>query len=362
MLNVLIVFGGMTSEHDLSCKSAGYIIEHIDKEKYNPISVGITLDGKWLYTEATPEEIREVVAWEKSITNKKCMIDIDNGTKDLLIFEEDEKIRRVHIDCVFARMAGNTGEDGKLQGLFEVAGVPYVGCNVAASACGMDKEISYSFADIVGIRRPKTAIFTRQEILEMKGDETAVEEKLSKKIGGYPMFLKPASAGSSMGISKVHSKEELHNAIALALDYDDKIIFEECINGKEIKVGMLGDKEPVFGELCEIVPTNEFNDYKTKYETGSSSKRMPANIPEDVKEKILELSLRYWKELRCEGFSRIDYFLTDDNEVVFNEINTMPGFKPTSLYPMMFEKIGISYTELISRLIEMALKREMKDR
>ena len=357
MKNVLIVFGSMTPEHDLSCISAATILENIDRENYNPIPVGITNDGKWFYTESTTDEIRSAVDWEKSPTNKKAMLDIDHGSGQLLVFEEDGTVTKMPVDCVFARIAGNTGEDGKLQGLFELAGIPYVGCGVMSSACSMDKAISYLFADSIGMRRPMTQNVTAKEYLaDKEGTIEAIKADLGAR-AGYPIFVKPVSTGSSVGISKVHNEEELRPALDEAFSFGEKVVLEEGIVGSEIKVALLGNDEPVIGALCELNANGDFNDFETKYVAKSSSKKIPAEFDPETEKMIKDGALAIYRALECRGFSRIDFFLTEDNQLVFNEINSMPGFQPTSIYSLMLNEVGISYTEIISRLIELAFEK-----
>lgn len=356
MKNVLVIFGSMTPEHDLSCMSAGYIKEHIDRELYNPIFVGITNEGKWLYTEASAEDIRDAKAWETSDTNRKAILDTDFGTKELLVFEKDGTITRKPVDVIFARIAGNTGEDGKLQGLFEMCGIPYVGCGVMSSAVSMDKEISYLFADSIGLRRPVTYAAMRDVYMkDKKAQMDDINEKLIGKVG-YPVFAKPASTGSSIGITKVHGPEELEAALDVAFSYDEKVVLEEGINGSEIKVGLLGNENPQIGAICELLSNGDFNDFSTKYLAHSSTKNIPADFEPEVEEMIKEKAVAIYKAMDCRGFSRIDFFLTEDKELVFNEINSMPGFKPESVYPELFKAAGVEYKELITRLLELAME------
>ena len=356
MKNVLILFGSMTPEHDLSCKSAARILENIDRSQYQPIAVGITADGKWLYTESTPEEIFDCKAWETSPTNRKALLDLDHGAKSLLVFEQDGTVQRKAIDVAFARIAGNTGEDGKLQGVFEVAGIPYVGCGVMASACSMDKVTSYLFADSIGLRRPQTQVVMRGEY--QKDPEAAIDSIMENLVSraGFPIFVKPVSTGSSIGITKALNREDFRSALDTAFSFGEKVVLEEGISGSEIKVGLLGNEDPQVGAICELLSNGEWNDFNTKYVAHSSTKNIPANLPEDVLDMIREKAIQIYRALECRGFSRIDFFLTEENELVFNEINSMPGFQPTSVYPELFKAVGISYTELISKLIEYALQ------
>lgn len=354
MKNVLVVFGSMTPEHDLSCKSAGYIIELMDRTKFNPVPVGITKDGQWFYTEATPDEIRDAKAWESSPTNKKAVLDTNYGANQLIVFNSDNTVEYIHVDLIFARIAGNTGEDGKLQGLFEMSGIPYVGCGVMASAVSMDKQISYLFADSIGLRRPMTHIVMRDDYLRDK--DKAIKNILDTLIAekGYPVFVKPASTGSSVGISKVSALEELAPALDTALEFGEKVVLEEGITGSEVKVAVLGNENPEFGALSEF--RGEWRDYTRKYESDEDTyRKIPADFSPEVEEKIKSAALGIYKAMECRGFSRIDFFLTDDKEVVFNEINTMPGLKPESVYSVLFDTVGVNYTQMLTKLFETAL-------
>lgn len=357
MKNVLIVFGSMTPEHDLSCISAATILDNIDREKYNPVVVGITKEGQWFYTESTSAEIRTATEWTKSSTNRKAMLDVNYGAKKLLVFEEDGTVSEKPIDVIFARIAGNTGEDGKLQGLFELTGIPYVGCGVMSSACSMDKAISYLFADSIGMRRPMTQNLVAKDYL---ADKDAVIAGVLADLGeraGFPIFVKPVSTGSSVGISKVHNADELRPALDQAFSFGDKVVLEEGIVGSEIKVALLGNDEPVIGALCELNADGDWNDFETKYVAKSSDKKIPAEFEPEVEAMIKQGALDIYRALECKGFSRIDFFLTPDKQLVFNEINSMPGFQPTSIYSLMLNEVGISYTEIISRLLELAMEK-----
>lgn len=362
MKNVLILFGSMTPEHDLSCKSAATIIEHIDRERFNPVAVGITNDGKWFYTQAPLDQIADAREWEESPTNRKAQLDLDNGSGELLIFDGDEVADRIHIDCVFARIAGRTGEDGSLQGLFEIAGLPYVGCDVASSACSMDKAISYLFAQSIGIRCPRTAIVLKDAYSNSPKSVIGQIKQTLIDVAGYPVFVKPAGTGSSIGISKVSNDEDLATALKSAFAYDEKVVIEEGIEGDEIKVALLGNDDPIIAPLCKLNAGGDFNDFETKYIAKSSMKEIPANIAPEAADALRRAALNLYEAFGCSGFSRIDFFLDAEGDVIFNELNSMPGFQPTSLYPVLMKEAGIPYKELISRLIGLAMERFDKSR
>lgn len=354
MKNVLLIFGGMTSEHHGSCVTSADILDWIDREKYCPVTVGITREGQWFYTEASSDEIRDEFAWQKSPSNRKAMLDTNYGSKRLLVFE-DSGVREIPVDCVFVRMAGNTGEDGKLQGLCEVAGVPYVGCGVAASACGMDKELSYILADSVGVDCPGYMAVNKLDYERSRSETLAALERGLLARVGYPVFVKPASNGSSFGISKVRNEAELTQALDAAFSFDTKILVEEAISGSELKLAVLGNDDPTVGAVCELTMLNGgFDDYNAKYVTHDAKRVIPALLPPETEKTVREQTRLLYKRFGCCGFSRVDFFRTPDERIVFNEINTNPGFGAASIFARMFQAVGMSYTEQISRLIETA--------
>ena len=349
--NVLLIFGGASPEYDVSCSSAAGIIENIDYNSYNLFVVGITRQGDWIYTKASAEDIRETNKWIESKTNKKAILSVDRSTHGLVIFNDDGSTINEYIDVIFPIIHGENGEDGTLQGLFEIAGIPYVGANVCASACSMDKVVTRLFADYIGILQPKCYILDSDEINDDKKD---IVERVEKCIGdSYPMIVKPSMTGSSVGISKVNNPDELYDAILFASQYKGKIMIEEYITGKEIKVAVLEKNEAITtGELCEIVVADGcFNDYNLKYKATGTHKKIPADIKKEVADEIKEISIKIFKELNCKDYSRVDFFLTNDDKIYFNEINTIPGFSKKSIYPLMIDKIGMDYTQLISSLI-----------
>jgi len=341
--NILIVFGGNSPEHDVSCHSAASIYDYIDREKYNPYFIGITRNGEWFLTEAKSAEI-DNNSWE-SLSNKKAYLTGDASLQGILVENEI-----IHIDCIFSIIHGNQGEDGKLQGLFELADIPYVGGGVCSSAISMDKAVTRLFADNIGLKQPNCVILTKEEY---ENNKQGVIEKLKCELG-YPMFSKPASTGSSIGISKIIDEITLINGLDLAFKYENKILIEQGISGDEIKVAVLGNDEVQVGDLCKMPMMKDgFNDYETKYITKASTKEIPANLDSEIADEIKRQAKAIYKELQCKGFSRVDFFLTENNEIYFNEINTVPGFSNKSIYPLMFEKY-ISYKDIITKLIELA--------
>lgn len=354
---ILVVFGGASPEHDVSCASAAALIGAISREKYNVHCLGITKEGNWVLTEASTGEIGDAQGWLNHEKNRKAVMSLDRADHGLLVFENNG-IRKQHIDVVFPIIHGETGEDGQLQGLLEIAGIPYVGCGVCASACSMDKSVTVNFARLCNIKYPEYFSCACEDFLAAPEQTAeAVVKHFRDALGeAFPLFVKPASTGSSVGISKVHNEAELMDALHLAAQYPGNLIVEENIVGKEIKVAVLGQDQDIrVGEICEVMVENGiFNTFELKYKSSGSHKRIPADLPEEVAKEVKDCAVRIYQSLGCRGFARVDFFLTADNTVVFNEINTVPGFTRGSIYSLMFEKAGVSYEALVEELIRMA--------
>lgn len=354
--SILVIFGGSSPEYEVSCNSGASLIDAIDKEKYEVYPVGITKKGEWILTDATFEEIRNGQDWLKSKGNKRAYISPDRSVNGLVVIEEN-KFFIINIDCVFPIIHGETGEDGTLQGLLELASIPYVGSNILASACSMDKAVTRIFAERANLAQPECYILSKQMYLKSSRNEIEKIDNYFKKICEYPLFVKPSSTGSSIGVSRVESKGELKAAIESAFEFDTKVLIEEGIEGSEIKVSILGNEDIKVGELLKVtVETGFFYDYKTKYITGGSKKELPAIVPEVLKKEIKESAKRIYNDLGCKGFARVDFFLSDENKVIFNEINTVPGFSKSSNYPLMFKEIGLEYKDMISELINLEIE------
>lgn len=343
--SVLVIFGGYSNEYYVSCSSAAGILSHIDTDLFEVVKIGITLEGQWILTEATAEQICDGKEWLAHDTNRPAIISPERDKNSILIFDGDA-IRHQSIDCVFPLIHGFGGEDGKLQGLLELANIPYVGSGVASSANSMDKAITGIFSDACNLKRPVCEVVCKDEF------EQETEACISME---YPVFVKPANAGSSVGVSKVTSDAELMPALQDAFLYDNKVIVEQGIIGREIKVALLEDvenKEILIGALCDLtVPDGGVNDYDTKYVKHTSRKQIPAEMDESLALLIKEQAVEIFKALECKGFARADFFLTADGEIYFNEINTIPGIGEESIYSLMMNAVGISYTELITKLV-----------
>ncbi len=353
-MNLGVIFGGQSSEHEVSRISAEAIIKNISKDKYNLFLIGITKQGKWLLFSGDISEIPDG-SWEKSNLNKQAFISPDASIGGLVTFE-DGKTEIIKLDCVIPVLHGKNGEDGTVQGLLELAEIPVVGCDTASCAACMDKTITNSVLSYNGINKP--AFYWFYEYDFKKNSEKYLNE-IERVISSYPMFVKPANSGSSVGISKADNKEELVKAIDIAAREDRKILIEKGIVGQEVECAVLGNDEPIASVAGEIVPSNDFYDYDAKYLSGSSDLFIPARIPEDVSEEIRETAVSTYKIMGCTGLARVDFFVEKDtNKVFLNEINTFPGFTSISMYPKLMNESGIRFTELIDRLISLAVDKK----
>ncbi|MFD7663298.1 D-alanine--D-alanine ligase family protein [Streptomyces sp. NPDC059788] len=364
---VAVVFGGRSSEHAVSVVTAGAVLAAIDREKYDVLPIGITADGRWALTADDPERMvfsdRRLpsVAELAESTEGAVQLPTDPTSREVVYGEPGSVPKSLgEVDVVFPVLHGPYGEDGTIQGLLELTGVPYVGSGVLASAVGMDKEYmkrvfaSYGLPvgpyEVVRPReweRPDRGAAARQRIVDFAGEH------------GWPIFVKPARAGSSMGITKVDDVSGLDEAIEEARRHDPKILVESLLSGREIECGVLEFEDGPRGSLpAEIPPVSDhtFYDFEAKY-IDSATGIVPAPLTAEQTAEVQELAVRAFEVLSCEGLARVDFFLQDNGEYVINEINTMPGFTPISMYPLMWQKSGVSYPELIDRLIRAALRR-----
>lgn len=361
---VMVIFGGQSSEHEVSRVSATSIINNMDKTKFDISLVGITKEGRWLPYNGPVEKIASG-EWEEIAINKmvKSISSRDNiinaivsqgASSEAIIKDEKEENSNCPVDVVFPVLHGCNGEDGTIQGLFELAGIPYVGCGVLGSALGMDKIYAKIIFEKAGIPQADYLYFTRKEIRDNADSAAdAIEQKFK-----YPVFIKPSNAGSSVGVSKAHDRKELIEALNFAAKYDRKVLIEEFINGREVECAVLGNDNPIASTVGEVVPSNEFYDYNAKYIDGSSKTIIPADLPEETILKIRNYAVKAFKALDCAGLSRVDFFVhKETGEIYLNEINTLPGFTSISMYPMLWEASGIPYSELIERLIDLAIER-----
>ena len=347
--NILILFGGCSPEHDISRKSAMAIISSLSEDKYNIIPVYITPEGKWLLYDGAIDNLRSV-SWEKYGTN--AVLSPDRINRGLLRIV-GEKVKNIPVDVIFPVLHGPMGEDGTVQGLFELSGIPYVGCGVAASAVSMDKTLTKTLAEKAGLVQAPYTWFNTWD----KDGAAAVIKKIRSK-PGYPCFVKPASAGSSVGISKASNKKELDAAIAAASKVDEKIVIEKAVNGRELECALLGAKDGIFASgVGEILPAGDFYSFDAKYNNAESKTIVKADIPDDTARLIRNSAVTAFRAVNGTSLARVDFFLENGtNRVIFNEINTMPGFTPISMYPMLWQAEGISMPELCDRLICLALQ------
>lgn len=361
---VLIIFGGQSSEHEVSRVSATSIIKNIDTNKFDISILGITKEGRWLPYNGPLEKIAtgewEEIALQGRIKSleENCSI-IDSIVNNGIVPCEDKQIDNIQqkglkVDVIFPVLHGVNGEDGTIQGLFEIAGVPYVGPGVLGSALGMDKIYAKIIFEKAGIPQADYLYFMRKEIGDnIEGIVRKIEDRFS-----YPVFVKPSNAGSSVGVSKAHDKNELLGALNFAAKYDRKVLVEEFINGRELECAVLGNDSPIASVVGEIVSSGEFYDYRAKYIDNKSKAIIPADIPEETANTIRDYAVKAFKALDCAGLSRVDFFMhRETGKVYINEINTLPGFTSISMYPMLWEASGISYSELIERLLELAVER-----
>jgi len=351
MMNIVVLFGGQSSEHEVSCVSAATIIKNIDKEKYNVITVGITKKGDWLLFDGDLESITNGT-WEKQGT--RAIISPEATKKSLVVF--DDCIEDIRIDVVIPALHGLYGEDGTIQGLLELANIPYVGCGVLSSSVSMDKLYTKIIVDTLNIKQAKYLGVFKSELNDMEHIVRKVEAKFE-----YPVFIKPSNAGSSVGITKASTKNELIKGLNEAVKHDSKILIEETIIGREVECAVLGNSEVKASGVGEIIAAAEFYDYDAKYNNASSKTILNANLDQNIIEEIRNSAVEIFKAVDGAGLSRVDFFVKKDtNEVIFNEINTLPGFTGISMYPMLWEEKGMGKKELVDRLISLALERRCK--
>lgn len=349
-LKIGIIFGGQSGEHEVSLKSAASVINVMDKDKYDIIPIGITKTGQWKVFFGDIANIADGT-WEHEAKSAfltpdaslKCLISIDSG-----------KETRYYLDVVFPVLHGPRGEDGTVQGLLELMNIPYVSCGVTSSALCMDKVFAKKILQDIDLPVVDYEVFYKRDIKNNLSDMIA---KIEKNIG-YPCFVKPANLGSSVGISKANSCEELKSAIKLAAEYDTKILVEKFIQAREIECSVLGNDTPKASLPGEIVPSREFYDYTAKYLDGKSKLLLPAPLAKEHTDKIQDMAKKAFLALDCSGMARVDFLICKNTGTIYiNELNTIPGFTDISMYPKMWDITGLSYKDLIDELIRLALER-----
>ena len=350
-LNVCVLFGGISPEHNVSLRSAEFVLNSLNPEKYNIFPVGITQKGDWILYGGADYSLLPTGAWQEHPDNRRAAISPIRG-QGLLSFEGDCVVREL-IDVVFPVLHGENGEDGAMQGLLQLSGIPFVGSGVAASAVAMDKTLTKLVCDSEGIVQAAWLLVKRSEL---SAKMEAVLDKIEERFD-YPVFIKPAGTGSSVGVSKAANREAAERALIHAAEFDSKILVEEFINGREIEVAVMGNDTPVASVCGEIDSGAEFYDYDAKYVTDTSVAYIPARISEETAEQTRQNAIKIYSAMGCKGLSRVDFFVTcADNRIVFNEINTLPGFTSISMYPKLFCASGFTAGELVDELLRLALE------
>ena len=357
-IRIGLVFGGRSGEHEVSLASATSVMANLDKEKYEVVPIGITKEGSWLLGVAPPRllEAEQASSHQEDLEQSTAVtLTGDPSLRRLIPVRGSEQLgAEGALDVVFPVLHGTYGEDGALQGLLEMANVPYVGCGVLGSALGMDKEKMKMIFSSVGLPVVEALTYRRNE-WERSPEEIidAIEQRL-----GYPCFVKPVNLGSSVGVNKAHSREELAHAMRVAAEYDRKIIVERGINCRELECSVLGNDEPIASVVGEVIASNEFYDYNAKYIDGKSQVIIPAAIPQATAEQVRRWAVQAFIALDLSGLSRVDFFLEKETgQVYINEVNTIPGFTQISMYSKLWEASGLSYAQLLDRLIELAIER-----
>ncbi|MBQ6570671.1 MAG: D-alanine--D-alanine ligase [Clostridia bacterium] len=352
-ISLAVLFGGVSSEHEVSRISAGSVIKNVNREKYDLHVIGITKDGRWYYYTGSVEDMADG-SWEKKEENlTPAIVSPDRSVHGITLFEKDG-IKNIRLDAAFPVMHGRNGEDGTIQGLFELADIPYVGCDVASSAICMDKALTNIMLAKNGIDQADFVWFYSREFF---ADSEKIIALIENKLG-YPCFVKPANAGSSVGISKAKDRAGLIEAIKLAADNDFKIVVEESITGAEVEVAVMGNENPIASVPGEIAPANDWYDYEAKYNNVGSELFIPARLSPELSEKVRERAVEGYKVLGCTGLARVDFFVTAKGRILLNEPNTLPGFTSISMFPKLFGATGVPYDELIDRLITYAIERK----
>lgn len=355
-MKIAVLFGGCSTEYPVSLQSAHAVLSHLDEKTYEVIRIGITREGKWYRYSGALDRLLDDSWHEQEEELCQAVISPDRSHHGVLELR-DGKMQVIKIDAAFPMLHGKNGEDGTVQGLLELAGIPVIGCGMLASAICMDKDRAHRLAEEAGIRAPKAVVISKAQWLEAKR-ESELLLKIKEQIWeiSYPVFVKPVRAGSSFGITKVYKETELFDAMENAFTHDSEVIVEETIEGFEVGCAVLGTEELLTGRVDEIELTEGFFDYTEKYTLKTSKIHMPARIDEETERKIQETAKRIYRALGCSGFARVDMFLTPERELIFNEVNTIPGFTSHSRYPNMMKGIGMGFAEILDKLIQVSVK------
>jgi D-alanine-D-alanine ligase len=353
-IRVAVLFGGKSAEHEVSLQSAKNVFDAIDRTKYDVVPVGIDKQGRWLVEDEArcllnaddPKRIK------LSESGESVALVTSEASAELIPLDQSEDGRAV--DVVFPALHGPLGEDGTVQGLLRLADVPFVGADVLGSAVGMDKDAMKRLLRDAGIPGPKFVTVR---------SGCAIDVDAVVKEAGLPCFVKPANMGSSVGVTKVKTSREVPSAIDAAFRFDHKVLVEEAIVGRELECSVLGNENPIASVPGEVIPNHEFYSYDAKYiDENGAALEIPAEVPESVADTVRSLAVEAFQALYCEGMARVDFFLQNEDTVLVNEVNTIPGFTKISMYPKLWEASGIGYTELIDRLIQLAMERHERDR
>lgn len=348
-IKLAILFGGKSDEYSVSLHSAAAIIKNVPEDLYDVTLIGITTDGKWLHYEGTADKINNDTWYDDSLSPVLLSMDFKGLIK---LNKENKTYEKIEIDCIFPVLHGRNGEDGTIQGMCQMSGIPFVGCNMTSSAVSMDKEYTHIICEAAGITTAPFMSAVNHNKLNINDLYQKAFEKLS-----LPMFIKPANNGSSLGISKIRNYDEFEKGVMEAFEYDNKIVIESMIPGFEIGCAVVGNEELIIGEVDEIETKNDFFDYVEKYSQHNSKIHCPARISDELKSQAKAIAAKTYRALGCSGLSRVDMFVTPDNKIYLNEINTIPGLTDLSRYPSMLKKIGIEYKDLIVKLVELAMEK-----
>ncbi|HEX7541427.1 MAG TPA: D-alanine--D-alanine ligase family protein [Anaerolineales bacterium] len=356
-LRIAVLFGGRSGEHEVSLMSARSVLSALDPEKYAITQIGITKDGVWLAGENVLETLSKGQADDKNLKQVVIIPDqYHNRVWEIQVEDTAWMLEPVaEVDVVFPVLHGSFGEDGTLQGLLELADLAYVGAGVTGSSVGMDKGIFKDVMRANGIPTVESVIILRSEV---EKDIEAVIRR-AEAVGSFPLFVKPANLGSSVGISKCNSRADLGEGLLEAAAYDRRVLVERGVNAREIEVSVLGNDLPQASVPGEVLPSREFYSYESKYVDGTSGLLIPAPLPVEATEKIRQMAVTAYKAIDCAGMARVDFFVEKaSGEIYLNEVNTIPGFTNISMYPKLWEASGLPYTKLVDRLVELALERK----
>lgn len=349
--SIAIIFGGMSTEHEVSCISAACVIDNMDKNKFDVFKIGITKNGVWFLFDGSTDDMRAQTWSENTECLRAAIISPCSVHHGFMILDKvSKKYEIVRVDAVFPILHGKNGEDGTIQGLLRIAGIPFIGCDTYSSAICMDKVSTKILCERENISTVPYVCARKTPDFDTNALVCEVEESFP-----YPVFVKPANAGSSVGITKAVNRASLIQGVVTAFQNDRKILIEKAMIGKEIEVAVLGKDNPIASVTGEIDPNSEFYDYNTKYVANTAKYFIPARISSETSEKIRATALKIFKTLDCSGFARVDFFTCNDGSFYLNEINTIPGFTPISMYPRLMSEAGYSYSQLIEKLIELAI-------